>query len=61
VIPDSAISEMLMVETMDVPKNDPLQKLDWTTPPDARVVSDGFSVVIENNGVAVVVTDTDSD
>lgn len=60
-IPDSATSEMLMVETVDVPENGPLQKLDWPTLPDALVVSDGFSVVTENNGVAVVLADTDPD
>jgi hypothetical protein len=55
VIPDSATSEMVMVEITDVPENDPLQELDWSVPPNALVVGD--SVVIENNGVAVVLTD----
>jgi hypothetical protein len=55
------MNEILMVEMMDAPENDPLQALDWPGPPDALVVSDGFRVVTENKGVAVLVTDTDPD
>lgn len=58
-IPDSAISEMLTVEIIDALEDDPLQGLDKPAPLDALVVSDGVGVVTENNGVAVVVIDTD--
>ena len=58
VVPDSK-SEMLFVGIMDVLDNDSVQELNVFAPPDVPVVSDGVSVVIENNGVVVVTTGTD--
>jgi hypothetical protein len=55
------MSEILLVEITDAPENEPLQALDWPAPLDALLVCDGFRVVTENNGVAVLVTDTDPD